>query len=57
MAAKKHAFRKNGSDLFSRGALERGDRVEAVRENRFSARMICQSKMASADEPAVKSIE
>ena len=40
MAAEKHAFLKNGSDLFLRGALERGDHVEAVRENHVLARML-----------------
>jgi hypothetical protein len=33
MAGEKHVFRKNRSDLFLLGALERGDHIEAVREN------------------------
>jgi hypothetical protein len=40
MAADKHVFLKNGSDLFLCGALERGDHVEAVRENRVLAQAI-----------------
>jgi hypothetical protein len=44
MAAEKHKFLKNGIDLFSRGALGRGDHVEVVREIGFSARVIFEVK-------------
>jgi hypothetical protein len=40
MAAEKHVFLKNGSDLFLRRALESGDHVGAVRKIRFLARVI-----------------
>jgi hypothetical protein len=40
MAADKHTFLKNGSVLFLRGALEIGDRVEAVRKSRALAQII-----------------
>jgi hypothetical protein len=45
MAAEKHEFRKNGSDLFLRGALERCDHVEAVREIRFLEQAIFASEV------------
>jgi hypothetical protein len=35
-----HEFLKNGSDLFSRAALEGGDDIEAVREIVFLAQVI-----------------
>lgn len=38
MRGDRHVFRKTGSDLFLRGGLDRGDRVEMVREIRFLAR-------------------
>jgi hypothetical protein len=43
MAGEKHQFRKNGRDLFLRLALERGDRIEGVREIGFSAQVISGS--------------
>jgi len=50
MAADKHVFLKNGSDLFSRWALERADHTDAVREIGFSAQAIfaCSSPAGDA---------
>jgi hypothetical protein len=54
MAADKHAFLKNGSDLFLRGALERGDHVEVVRENRVLAQMIFRRLAPLANDALIK---
>jgi hypothetical protein len=49
-----HVFLKNGSDLFLRGALERGDHVEAVWKIGFSARVVSRVRMAFADDDPIK---
>jgi hypothetical protein len=57
MAADKHVFLKNGSDLFLREALERGDHVEAVRKIGFLARLIFERLAPPPSDPWIKSIK
>jgi hypothetical protein len=54
MAADKHTFLKNGSDLFLRGALEIGDRVEAVRKSRALAQIIFGRLVPLASGASIK---
>jgi hypothetical protein len=54
MAGEKHEFLKNGSDLFLCEALERGDRVEAVRENRVWEQMIFRRLAPLANDALIK---
>ncbi|MBV9457958.1 MAG: hypothetical protein JO141_10650 [Bradyrhizobium sp.] len=54
MAGEKHEFLKNGSNLFSRGALESGDDIEAAREIRFSAQAIFRVEVVFAKDGAIK---
>ena len=54
MAGEKHAFPKNGSDLFLGGALERGDHVEAVREIRVLAQMVFERLAPLTSDASIK---